>query len=97
MHQLSNEPQDGAAPASPAPTVPAAPPAVSSQPTSSAQPSTMRTSSAVPKVENIAEESSSDSEDSLEDGDIDSQLLESCINTGIQAVARAQSMTVPGN
>lgn len=84
----SNAPQNAPS------TAPVAASAISTPPASNAQPSTARTSSAVPKVENIAEESSSESEDSLED--IDSQLLESCINTGIQAVARAQNMAVPG-
>lgn len=60
-----------------------------------AQPSIVAGSSmAAPRVENIIEESS-DSDDSIEDAEIDSQLLANCINTGIQAVTRSQN-TVPG-
>lgn len=48
-------------------------------------------SSTVPKVENIADDS--DSDDSSDDGEIHSQLLEDCINMGIKASKQAP---VPG-
>lgn len=84
MHQRSQEKRDSA---------PAAPAQSNAAPV--AQPSNVTVSSmAVPTVENITEESS-DSDDSIEDAEIDSQLLESCINAGIQAGTRSQ-ISVPG-